>query len=75
MAGFFRKWAHDLQHAHDHRMEERRKIAERDGKPHRGDAVSFRAEIFHFLGEVEAIFGLWVVPLMIGIIMSRNTRS
>src|SRR5262249_43322639 len=29
--------------------------------------VSFVAELFHFLGEVEAIFGIWVVPLLIAI--------
>jgi hypothetical protein len=27
--------------------------------------VSFKAEMFHFLGEVEAIFGIWVVPLLV----------
>ena len=28
------------------------------------DARSFRAEMLHFLGEIEAVFGLWVVPLV-----------
>ncbi len=28
-------------------------------------SVSFKAEIMHFLGEVEAIFGIWVVPLLV----------
>lgn len=27
--------------------------------------VSFRATIFHFLGEVEAVFGIWLVPLFL----------
>jgi hypothetical protein len=27
-------------------------------------SVSFKAEAMHFLGEVEAIFGIWVVPLL-----------
>lgn len=26
--------------------------------------VSFLSSIFHFLGEVEAVFGIWVIPLM-----------
>lgn len=26
--------------------------------------VSFLSSVFHFLGEVEAVFGLWVIPLM-----------
>ncbi len=29
--------------------------------------VSFKAEIMHFLGEVEAIFGIWVVPLLLAL--------
>ena len=29
--------------------------------------MSFPAEIFHFLGEVEAIFGIWVIPLLIAL--------
>src|SRR5688572_18178704 len=29
--------------------------------------VSFKAEIMHFFGEIEAIFGIWVVPLLIAV--------
>ena len=29
------------------------------------EPVSFRAEVMHFLGEIEAIFGIWVVPLLV----------
>jgi hypothetical protein len=29
--------------------------------------VSFKAELMHFLGEVEAIFGIWVVPLVLAL--------
>lgn len=34
--------------------------------------VCFRAEIMHFFGEVEAIFGIWVVPLLIAITLSKG---
>ena len=34
----------------------------------RRDRLRFRGLLFHFLGEVEAIFGIWVVPLAIAII-------
>ncbi len=27
--------------------------------------VSFRASMFHFLGEVEAVFGIWLLPLLV----------
>ena len=33
----------------------------------RKGTVCFKAEIFHFLGEVEAVFGIWVIPLMVAI--------
>ncbi|MCH7225565.1 putative Na+/H+ antiporter [Haloferula sp. A504] len=36
------------------------------------EPVSFKATVFHFLGEVEAIFGIWVVPLFIGMIFSQQ---
>jgi len=29
---------------------------------------SFRAEILHFFGEIEVVFGLWVVPLILAIL-------
>ena len=47
--------AHTVQHRHD----ERARAAGRPSKP------SIAAELLHFLGEVEVIFGLWVVPLLI----------
>ncbi len=33
---------------------------------------SFAAEILHFLGEVEVIFGIWVIPLLIAIFLFYN---
>jgi hypothetical protein len=33
---------------------------------------SVRAEILHFFGEVEVIFGLWTIPLVMAIVMSRD---
>jgi hypothetical protein len=37
--------------------------------------VSFLAEIFHFLGEIEAIFGIWVVPLILAIAISKGWQT
>jgi len=36
------------------------------------DRSSFRGEMLHFLGEVEAVFGIWVVPLLIAITLSHG---
>ena len=49
--------AHRLQHRHDRR-------ATATGLPPRPSIV---AEILHLLGEVEVVFGLWVIPLLIAI--------
>lgn len=64
LAGFFTEMAHK----HEHRQKERNKKLGRTAcaKPHEDakDDVSFRAHLFHFLGEVEAIFGIWVIALV-----------
>ena len=37
--------------------------------------VSVKAEIMHFFGEIEAIFGIWVVPLLVAIALSRGWHA
>ena len=44
---------------------EEKAIAEMGGKRKKKHAI-FLAELFHLLGEVEAIFALWMIPLFIG---------
>ena len=36
------------------------------GKKH--DKLIFRAQLFYFMGEVEAVFGIWLIPLFVAII-------
>jgi hypothetical protein len=36
------------------------------GKEH--DKLIFRAQFFYFMGEVEAVFGIWLIPLFVAII-------
>src|SRR5258707_7401432 len=36
------------------------------GKEH--DKLIFRAQFFHFMGEVEAVFGVWLIPLFVAIV-------
>lgn len=50
--------AHKVQHDHDARI--RKKLG--NAKAH--DMVSFKGTMLHFLGEVEAIFGIWVIVLL-----------
>jgi|GEM_PF-10104 len=63
LAGYFLEMAHHHEKRHKEHIERQGLTAE--AKPH-DDAkpdVSFRASLFHFLGEVEAIFGIWVIAL------------
>jgi hypothetical protein len=59
----FRHWAHQVELAHGQARQERRELQpdpDEDGWP---DEVSFKGQVLHFLGEVEAVFGLWVLVL------------
>jgi hypothetical protein len=58
-----------------HRVQERHDARERSAG--RGPSPSFRAEMLHFLGEVEVIFGLWALPLAFSIAgrFGRETAS
>ena len=62
-APFFLRLAHKFEDQHQAALLRQGKIPD----PNKKGEVSFGAEIFHFLGEVEAIFGIWVVPLVIAI--------
>ena len=59
----FRHWAHVAEEAHRVEVAQRepeQADANDDGRP---DEVSFKGQVLHFLGEVEAVFGLWAVVL------------
>ncbi len=60
-AGPLNKIAHKLEVEHAERL--RILGPKDDAHPDGEDEVSFGATLFHFLGEVEAIFGLWVIAL------------
>jgi hypothetical protein len=64
----FRKIAHRYQRRYE-AIEEL--LPATDGPPDSGkehDKLIFRAQFFYFMGEVEAVFGIWLVPLFIAII-------
>lgn len=63
VAGPLMEKAHHLKHHHE---EELRKAGK--SEEFIQNSPSFKAELFHFLGEVEAIFGIWVIALMFAII-------
>jgi hypothetical protein len=55
-AARFTRLAHDVQHRHDARL-----------PPGTAARPSVAAELLHFLGEVEVVFGLWAVVLVAAI--------
>jgi Na+/H+ antiporter NhaD/arsenite permease-like protein len=59
----FRKIAHRYQRRYEAIEDSLRPDS---GKKH--EQLIFRAELFYFMGEVEAVFGIWLVPLFVAII-------
>lgn len=57
--------AHRWRDAHTAKIRARYAPEESAGAGEIKEPVSFKAEAMHFLGEVEVIFGIWVVPLLI----------
>ncbi len=57
------KYAHKVQHDYD--AEVRRSRDAEGQATHAGDMVCFKATILHFFGEVEAVFGIWVLVLIV----------
>jgi len=64
--------------AHRWRDEHRKRLHQRGpGRP-RGDAVeevSFKAEAAHIFGEVEAVFGIWVIPLLFAFLIFKDWKT
>ena len=54
LTGKFMAIAHQWEHEHD--QKKKKNLVDRN-------SVHHRAELFHFLGEVEAVFGLWAIAL------------
>ncbi len=64
LAGYFTEMAHKHEHRQKKINEEQGRTACAKPEDDAKDDVSFRAHLFHFLGEVEAIFGIWVIALI-----------
>lgn len=73
----FRHWAHVAEEKHKAKMKasgvsETGTDNDHDGHP---DEVSFIGQVLHFFGEVEAVFGLWVVVLMAAFTRAKGWTS
>jgi hypothetical protein len=68
LAPAFLRWSHRLEQRHQQELAENSKKLPAGAR----EEVNFLAELLHFLGEVEAIFGIWVVPLLIAISLKKG---
>ncbi|MFI5357068.1 MAG: putative Na+/H+ antiporter, partial [Opitutales bacterium] len=66
-----RHWAHVVEARHATRLKLLAPPADAEADQ-RSDVVSFWGQILHFLGEVEAVFGIWAVVLFLAIIGSKG---
>ncbi len=55
--------------AASHRL---RRRVDAEGGP---EAHSFAVEVLHFLGEIEAVFGIWCIPLLAAIAAAKGPRA
>jgi hypothetical protein len=62
LAGKIQHWAHLVEERHARTLRERTPPSDmnEDGQP---DEVSFKGQVLHFFGEIEAVFGLWALVL------------
>jgi Na+/H+ antiporter NhaD/arsenite permease-like protein len=68
-----RHWAHVLEHRHREKLK-LRPAADRDNDG-QVDEVSFAGQVLHFLGEVEAVFGIWALVLGAAIVWFKGVDT
>ena len=74
LAPFFLKWAHRVEHAHQRRLAQNGPGAAAPASDG-AEEVSFNARMLHFLGEIEAVFGIWIIPLLLAITWTKGWSS
>jgi hypothetical protein len=74
LTGRIRHWAHEIDHRHAEKLRAEGRYRDRnnDGEP---DEVSFLGKSLHFFGEIEAVFGIWVLPLLLAITISQSWHT
>lgn len=70
VASKFQALAHKYEHEHEEKLKNGEIDLVGDKKP-----TSFKGTLFHFLGEVEAVFGLWLIPLIICITIKKDWHT
>lgn len=85
LASKFLSVAHDYEHRYDALVDF--KVGQPSGRQgeeradehlrlaRQRDQLRFKATLFHFLGEVEAVFGIWLIPLAIAIVAFKGWKT
>jgi hypothetical protein len=71
LAPRIRHWGHVVEERHRARLRPRPARTDRDGDG-APDEVSFWGQTLHFLGEVEAVFGVWALVLGLALVGSKG---
>ncbi|MBV8585444.1 MAG: putative Na+/H+ antiporter [Verrucomicrobia bacterium] len=71
LASTFQKLAHDGD-IELKRLEESLPPEQRRWDWPNRDRILFRTQVFHFMGEVEAVFGIWLLPLIGAIVLYKG---
>lgn len=71
LAPRIRHWGHVVEERHRARLRPRPSRTDRDGDG-TPDEVSFWGQTLHFLGEVEAVFGVWALVLGVALVGSKG---
>ena len=73
LAAKFRQISHRFEHEHEHLLNHRPTDPSEEKRYFRKlDRKKFFEVIFHFLGEVEAVFGIWLIPLTAAIMFMKG---
>jgi len=68
LSSYFLEMAHHHEEKHQKIIAETSRSAAKKPQEDAKDDVSFKANLFHFLGEIEAIFGIWVIALAMAVL-------
>jgi hypothetical protein len=60
----FRHWAHEAEERHASQRAPKPAPRTDNDDDNQPDEVSFQGQVLHFFGEVEAVFGIWVLVLV-----------
>ena len=69
------RWAHHVAEEHKAGLEREGRAGLDKLRPGAVDEVSLKAHVLHLLGEIEVIFGLWVIPLVIAITLLKGWHT